>query len=267
MCADQALASWGDLKPLRSKMSQKTKTQPKPSSTGRTKAPDTHSTVVDAASQGRSSSLDRKLAVNQRSIGKSTSSYRSSVQPPDPKKRDTAKPRGSSLTRHGSRSVQVDKGTVPTVAVPASSKNTSTSLQKPKKLPNTSLPLEGTAKKHSEKKDNQESKKGTSAVSHITSSKRSSIDASKKVVADVYQKEPKGKKHQNKGVSAVDQKKLRKQGENKSQDPKEEKLRTSTATIQKRAPGDLSRRSEPEPVSQMPQEGQNAKLIMKQKEA
>ncbi|XP_049524744.1 cytoplasmic dynein 2 intermediate chain 1 isoform X2 [Dermacentor silvarum] len=70
MCAEQALASWGDLQPLRSKMSQKTRpTGPRANGT-QAKVPETRrkSTADDGGSKARSVSRDNRAPNRRESV-------------------------------------------------------------------------------------------------------------------------------------------------------------------------------------------------------
>ncbi|XP_065285666.1 cytoplasmic dynein 2 intermediate chain 1 isoform X1 [Dermacentor albipictus] len=136
MCAEQALASWGDLQPLRSKMSQKTRSSaPRPNGT-QAKVPESRrrSTVDDAAgTKARSVSRDNRApdrregvkppAQNGSQRGSGQHESRKAPLPPEGKK-----PPGQRVARSTSRQPDSGKSTLQPDAKPAPSRRDSKAI-------------------------------------------------------------------------------------------------------------------------------------------
>ncbi|CAN7949050.1 unnamed protein product, partial [Ixodes pacificus] len=210
----QAVSSWGDLQPLRARMSQKNKVASKTSGSTKAPVPAPRKAAQPVATKGRSPSVDKKKAsVTQQESNKAVpSSTRSPSQPPDPKRtRDVSRHRETNRqerqkTTDGPANRAPKAKEVPlSKSLAVLQKSTATGPAGMSKKPSTGSRVDNSAtSRHlsSEKKERNTEKKAVPASS-TTPSNEPSSKAGGRARLDAHQKD--SKKQRRHEVSATDE--------------------------------------------------------------
>ncbi|KAM7315165.1 cytoplasmic dynein 2 intermediate chain 1 [Ixodes scapularis] len=195
-----AVSSWGDLQPLRARMSQKSKVASKTSGSTKAPVPAPRKAVQTVATKGRSPSVDKKKAsmTQQDSNKAAPSSTRSPSQPPDPKRtRDVSRHRETNRQeRHkttdgpANRAPKAKEAPL-SMSLAVLQKSTATGPAGTSKKPSTGSRVDNsTTSRHlsSEKKERNTEKKAVPASS-TTSSKEPSSKTGGRARLDAHQKD------------------------------------------------------------------------------
>ncbi|EEC18676.1 suppressor protein SRP40, putative [Ixodes scapularis] len=209
----QAVSSWGDLQPLRARMSQKSKVASKTSGSTKAPVPAPRKAAQPVATKGRSPSVDKKKAsVTQQDSNKAApSSTRSPSQPPDPKRtrdvsrhRETNRQERQKTTDGPANRAPKAKEAPLSKSLAVLQKSTATGPAGTSKKSSTGSRVDNsTTSRHfpSEKKERNTEKKAVPASS-TTSSKEPSSKTGGRARLDAHQDSKKQSRHE---MSATDE--------------------------------------------------------------
>lgn len=231
----QAVSSWGDLQPLRARMSQKSKVPSKTSGSTKAPVPAPRKAAQPVATKGRSPSVDKnKASVTQQDAIKTVpSSTRSPSQPPDPKRtRDVSRHRETNRQERQKTTDGLANRAPKAREAPLSKslavlqKSSAPGPAGTSKKPSTGSRVDNsTTSRHlsSEKKERNTEKKAVPASS-TTSSKEPSSKAGGRARIDAHQKD--SKKQSRNEVSASKPPKAERKTEASTDQNDSEKPRT-----------------------------------------